>query len=618
LKHEEYTKKTKGQEVLCAPACGQANLCGLCVVVVHFSEKITRALILWMFYITKIPCFMNRLYNVLLQTSFLFLVFVSSNSVNSQPILSFSSVVSGLTEPVDIVPEPGSTRLFIVEQGGNIRIVNGGTVVGTPFLTITSLLALGGESGLLSMAFHPNYLSNRYFFVYYTNTLGEITVARYSAPTADDADEGSGVVLLTIPKGNTNHNGGKLIFGPDGTLFFGTGDGGSSNDPPNNAQNGSSLLGKMIRLNVDNFATPPYYTIPADNPFTGASPIRDEVWALGLRNPWRWSFDRTSWDMWIADVGQGDYEEVNYATIANSAGANYGWRCREGLHANPNIAPCTPTGGTLIDPVFEYTHNGITGGFSITGGYVYHGTAWPSLNNYYICADYVSGNVFLRNPANGLAVRQTGLPGNISSFGEDNNGELYAVSRTGGTLYSIGVSAVLPVSLVRFSGAHFTGFNELKWTSASEQNTQKYIVEYSLDGRNYLPAGEVAAGSNINGGSYSFKHYINNSGLIRYRLSMMDIDQSSRYSPIILISSSGSKELKIYPTIITNNSLQVLSGFEIQKIDVFTPDGKRVHTKDINGQSGYFSIPLPALQKGMYLVRLTGNGFGQTEKVFIQ
>lgn len=561
---------------------------------------------------------MNRLVNTLLHTVLVSAFLISFQRVQGQPVLSFSSVVTGLTEPVDIVPEPGSNRLFIVEQGGTIRIVNGSTLLSPAFLNITSLLAIGGESGLLSMAFHPDYLNNGYFFVYYTNTAGEITIGRFSALTANDADESSGVVLLTIPKGNTNHNGGKLNFGPDGTLFFATGDGGGSDDPPNNAQTGTSLLGKMIRLDVDNFATPPYYTIPADNPFTGASPIRDEIWSLGLRNPWRWSFDRVNWDVWIADVGQGDYEEVNHTSIVNSFGANYGWRCREGLHANPNIAPCTPAGGTLVDPVFEYTHNNTTGGFSITGGYVYHGSVWAPLNGYYICADYVSGNMFLRNVTTGQTTRQSAVINSISSFGQDNNGELYAVSRTGGALYSIGVSAVLPVSLVRFSGSHLTGYNELKWTTATEQNTQKYIVEYSTDGRNYVPAGEVAAGSNINGGSYSFKHYINNTGLIRYRLNMMDIDQSARYSPIILISSSGDRELKIYPTVITNNTLQVISGFDVQKIELFTTDGKQVYTKDINGQNGYFNIPLPALQKGMYMVRLTGNGFGQTEKVFIQ
>lgn len=562
---------------------------------------------------------MNRLINTLVPTVFVFAILISSQRMQGQPVLSFTSMVTGLTNPVDIVPEPGSSRLFVVEQGGTVRIVNGTTLISTPFLDITSLLSLGGERGLLSMAFHPNYTSNGYFFVYYTNTSGAITIARYSAASANDADESSGVVLLTIAhSANANHNGGKLNFGPDGTLFFATGDGGSSDDPANNAQTGTSLLGKMIRLNVDNFATPPYYTIPADNPFTGASPIRDEIWALGLRNPWRWSFDRLNWDVWIADVGQNDYEEVNATTLVNSFGANYGWRCREGLHANPNISSCAPTGGTVVDPLFEYTHNNTTGGFSITGGYIYHGSAWPALANHYICADYVSGNMFLRNVVNGQTTRQSAVINNISAFGEDNNGELYAVSRSGGALYSIGVSAVLPVNLVRFSGTHATGYNDLKWTTASEQNIEKFIVEYSPDGRNYLPAGEVMASSNSNGSSYSFKHVINNSGLLRYRLTMLDIDQSRRYSPVILIAGNDQKELKIYPTIITNNTLQVISGFGVQKIELFTTDGKQVYTKDINGQNGYFNIPLPALQKGMYMVRLTGDGFGQTEKVFIQ
>ncbi|MEO8406240.1 MAG: PQQ-dependent sugar dehydrogenase [Chitinophagaceae bacterium] len=549
----------------------------------------------------------------------LLVLLFSFQQINSQPVLQLTSLVSGFTNPVDAVPEPGSNRMFIVEQTGAIRIANGATVLGTPFLNINSLLNLSiDERGLLSMAFHPNYLLNRYFFVYYTNLAGDITVARYQRDVTnpDIADPTSGLVLLTIPKPFDNHNGGKLNFGPDGMLYFGTGDGGSGNDPNENGQNGNSLLGKMIRLNVDNFTTPPYYTIPADNPFVGDPSIRDEIWALGLRNPWRWSFDKATGDMWIADVGQGAWEEVDVRSADSVNGANYGWRCREGNHATPGVPACTPSGGTYVPPIFEYGHDMTTGGFAITGGYVYHGSAWPALDNYYVCADYVSGNVWLVRP-DGSSVRQAGLTGNISGFAQDNNGELYALSRTAGALFTISVNAVLPVNLISFYGNHFTGRNELRWRTGSEENTQKFIVEYSTNGTDYLTAGEVLATSNSNGSSYTFSHYTNTLGTIKYRLRVVDIDQASKYSPIILLGDKN-YDIKVYPTIITGNALQVNSGPSIQRVDMYSLDGKLIFTKILNGVSGYFSVPLPAVQSGMYLVQLTADDVKQTEKILIR
>jgi glucose/arabinose dehydrogenase len=538
----------------------------------------------------------------------------------SIPVVGFSQKVTGLNQPVDIVAEPGSTRLFIVNQTGTIRIYNGTSLVGGNFLDLTSIISGGGERGLLSMAFHPNYLSNHYFFVYYTNIAGSIEIARYqrSAGSADAADFGSAQTILTIPHPSfANHNGGKLNFGPDGNLYFATGDGGDSNDPGNNSQNGNSLLGKMIRLNVDNFDTPPYYTIPSNNPFTSDPAIRDEVWALGLRNPWRWSFDRANGDMWIADVGQGLNEEVNHLTPALSDSANYGWRCREGLSATPGITPaCTPTLGTTVNPIFQYGHSNTTGGFSITGGYVYRGSTYPALVGWYVTADYVSGNTWIVAP-DGFSRRQGGLASNIAGFGEANNGELFAVSRTGNSLLQVIVTAVLPVNLVKFTGKEFTGMNELRWTTAMEENTEKFIVEYSLDGRDFAVAGAVQSSGNPNGDSYSFKHYIANERVIQYRLRIQDIDASSKLSPVITVGSK-SKDVKLYPTVISNKTIQVISGPAIERIEVYTLTGQKVYTKDMSGASGYFNVPLPTLQKGMYLVRLMGEDFQKTEKIVIE
>lgn len=562
---------------------------------------------------------MKHLYSLLLPAAFLCTTFFLSKTTVSQPVLGFTVVSSSVSQPVDVVAEPGSNRMFVVQQNGIIRIVDGTTTIATPYLNIAYLInTSGSERGLLSLAFHPDYLTNGYLFVYYTNLAGDITIARYSRDelSPDSASVLSGVVLLTIPKPFSNHNGGKLNFGPDGKLYFATGDGGDANDPGNNAQSGSSLLGKMIRLDVENFTTAPYYSIPADNPFTGASPIRDEVFALGLRNPWRWSFDRSNGDIWIADVGQDNWEEVNHLAFADARGANYGWRCIEGTHANPAVGACTPADGVYQPPIFEYTHSAATGGFAITGGYVYHGSNFPSLNGYYVTADYSTGNVWLLRP-DGTFVFQDDLPNTISSFGESNSGELYAVSHNDNTLYSISVAAVLPVTLVRFSGSSMPGYNQLSWSTALEENLRKFVIEYSVNGGDYLVAGELAA-ANPAGSSYSYKHYLNNTGLIRYRLRMEDIDQSKRYSPIISISTQGSRELKIFPTMITNDLLQVVCGFKIAKVDIIAADGRPVYSKDMNGSSGYFSIPLPALQKGMYFARFIGEGVSETQKIFIQ
>lgn len=549
------------------------------------------------------------------------LFFATTHSTNAQPVIGFTSFISGLSSPVDIVNAgDGTNRLFIVEQGGTIRIHNGNTLLATPFLNISTIITAGGERGLLSMAFHPDYENNRYFFVYYNNLSGDITLARYQvqAGNPNEADAGSGVVLITIPKPFDNHNGGDLNFGPDGYLYFGTGDGGSGGDPNNLAQNGTSLLGKMIRIDVNNFSTPPFYTIPPDNPYIADPNIDDRIWALGLRNPWRWSFDRNTNDMWIADVGQGAWEEVNFRSNGNTGGVNYGWRCYEGTPAF-NTANCLPVNNYTF-PIFEYPHNFTTGGFSITGGFVYRGTEYPALQGYYICADFVSGNVWLiiSNGVGGwITRRQSGLPGNISSFGEAENGTLYAVS-LGGNVFKVDVTAVLPVSLISFSGTKQAGYNELKWNTAAVQNTNRFVIEYSRSGTSYFAAGEVPAINQSNDRQYNFKHYNPGPGKLFYRLRIEDNDGTVTYSPVITIAGTESGGIKVFPTIITNNILQVLAEKEVTRINITDSYGRRVLTKEINGQQGYFTVTLPALSKGMYWVQIQSSSGNETVKVIIQ
>lgn len=371
-------------------------------------------------------------------------LFLGLGNVNSQPVISYNTVITGLNLPVDIVNAgDGTNRIFVVEQGGAIKVYNSSFVLQGTFLTVTGL-ATGGEQGLLSLAFHPNYETNGFFWVYYTNAAGNIEVSRYkvSAGNPNQADAASKQVVITIPHPtNANHNGGKLNFGSDGYLYFATGDGGSGGDPPNNAQTGTVLLGKMLRINVSTGTAAPFYTIPPDNPFVSNANVLDEIWALGLRNPFRWSFDRTNGDMWIGDVGQGSREEINYRSAATSAGVNYGWRCYEGNLAF-NTTGCLAQ-SNYVFPVYDYP-NPASLSASVVGGYVYRGSLHPSMQGYYFATDVYSGNLYKINTTGFVTTVQTGLPTLVAGFGETESGELLAVSLNG-TAYSLQPNTPTPV-----------------------------------------------------------------------------------------------------------------------------------------------------------------------------
>ena len=342
--------------------------------------------------------------------------------------IRLEEVASGLQSPVYLTAPAGDARLFVVEQPGRIRVVENGTLASTPFLDITDRVLAGGERGLLSMAFHPRYAQNGFFFVYYTDRSGDIRVERFRV-SADRgrADAASARTILTVPhRDASNHNGGLVAFGPDGFLYLGTGDGGGGGDPRRNGQNPSSLLGKLLRLDVDG-AEP--YTIPAGNPFAARSGGRPEVWATGLRNPWRFSWDAGT--LFVADVGQSAWEEVN-AVAATAAGVNYGWNTMEGAHCYA-ASTCDTTGMTL--PVLEYGHGE---GCSITGGFAYRGSDIPGLRGHFFYSDYCQGWVRSFRLAEGrVADRrewEVGDVGNVTSFGEDSRGELYLLASGGRVL----------------------------------------------------------------------------------------------------------------------------------------------------------------------------------------
>ncbi len=358
-------------------------------------------------------------------------------------------VAGGLDHAVFVTHAPNDPdRLFIVEKQGRIKILDLTTnmLLATPFLDIDSLvgggLSSGDERGLLGLAFHPDYQSNGFFYVNYTNNFGTTAVQRYTVSgNRDVADAGSGLTLMSVFQPFTNHNGGWLGFGPnDGFLYISTGDGGSGNDPGNRAQDiTNQKLGKMLRIDVDGDNGPGgNYGIPADNPFVNEVGD-DEIWAYGLRNPWRPSFDRATGDLYIADVGQGAREEINFQPNDSTGGENYGWRCMEG-NGCTGLSGCTCNDPALTDPIHEYFHNV---GRSITGGYVYRGCAIPSLQGTYFFGDFGSARIwsFTFDGVNmtnftqrnfELSPSSDGFPiGAIASFGEDNDGEVYIVDRAG-------------------------------------------------------------------------------------------------------------------------------------------------------------------------------------------
>jgi len=358
------------------------------------------------------------------------------------PEITLSPLVSGLASPVAVTNAgDGSGRLFVVEQAGRVRLIKSGALQSTPFLDIGAKVSCCSERGLLGLAFPPGYAAKGYFYVYYTDSAGAIAIARYHVTADPDvADPDSGEVLLSVTHARGNHNGGQLAFGPaDGYLYAALGDGGGGGDPDLNGQNTSTLLGKILRMDVESGATP--YAIPAGNPF--ASGVgRPEIWAYGLRNPWRFSFDRQTRDLYIADVGQNHWEEVDFQPAGASGGANYGWNIMEGMHCY-SAATCDQTGLTL--PVTEYDHGQ---GCAIVGGYVYRGRVQPALGGIYFYADECQGRVWGLKKNGSLWESRQLFQAAIkpSTFGEDEAGEIYLADYAGGTLYYL-VSLPLHVYL---------------------------------------------------------------------------------------------------------------------------------------------------------------------------
>ncbi|MDH3308147.1 MAG: PQQ-dependent sugar dehydrogenase [Acidimicrobiia bacterium] len=343
------------------------------------------------------------------------------------PDLTLATAALGLERPIFLDAPAGDTRLFVAEKRGTIRVIKNGSLLAQPFLSLS--VSGGGEQGLLGMAFHPAFASNGRFFVSFTNGTGDSVIAEYFAdPAADTANPAAVRTILTVDQPAGNHNGGMIAFGPDGYLYIGFGDGGGSNDTYGNGQNINTLLGSMVRIDVDGAAP---YTVPPGNPYVGKAGL-DEIWAIGLRNPWRFSFDSGTGDLYIGDVGQSAAEELDFAT-PGLAGLNYGWPIREGTGCRVGSS-CTSAG--LTPPVHQYSH---ADGCSVTGGYVYRG-AIDSLAGTYFYSDFCSGWLRSFRMVDGMATEhrdwttELGVPGSVASFGTDGSGELYVLTYDGRVL----------------------------------------------------------------------------------------------------------------------------------------------------------------------------------------
>ncbi len=481
--------------------------------------------------------------------------------IEAQPVVEFQPVtLSGpsLNQPVDITGcGDGSGRLFIVEKRGTIRIIQNNTVQQDFFLDIRTQVMNSGERGLLGLTFHPQFPDSPYLYVNYvilntiTNRISRFTV---NPNNPNDALENSELIYLEQTGLQTNHKAGDLTFGPDGYLYFAFGDGGGGGDPGNNGQNLSILLAKMVRINVDSAALPLHYSIPTDNPFVGKDGL-DEIWAYGLRNAWRISFDRQTGDFWIADVGQNLWEEIDMIPAGTPGGMNFGWDCQEGNHA---YEPGNCDGNTVYTwPIFEYPHscspcpNGQ--GASITGGFVYRGSRYPKLYGYYIAADYVSDNVWLVHQTNSsppafdvIVQNESGKINDIVSFGEDDDAELYACGLDG-ILYRIADVSTVELVWDGVDAIRIKSGNKVVWTMEDITAVAHFEVERSLqaDFVSYERAGQVLpAQSQI---YYSFTDRYNEHIGVYYRIAAVLTDGSRQYSPVVrLLPDPVSRPALIY------------------------------------------------------------------------
>lgn len=419
-----------------------------------------------------------------MKTLLSFGLLIVSFFVQAQTI-ALQSFATGFSEPLEIT-HAGDSRLFVVQKGGLIRIVNAnGSVNATPFLDLSTLVSTNSERGLLGLAFHPNYATNGFFFVNYSNTAGNTVIAKYSVSANANIANTTGTILMTINQPYSNHNGGSIKFGGDGYLYIAMGDGGSSGDPQGYSQNLSLTninvvsnpsriyLGKMLRIDVNTTAPGLNYGFPSTNPYVNETG-KQEIWAIGLRNPWKFSFNRLNGDLWISDVGQGSVEEIDKVVNPLTAGLNFGWRCYEG-NSTYNITGCAPA-STMTFPFAQYARSG--GACSVTGGYFYTGSMYPNFQNKYFFTDYCDDKIRMVNSAGVITTSTSFSNNNFATFGEDINGELYVAGISSGTIYKVIDSSL---SSSDFENNGFTIFpNPAKELFTIKSSTANLVTKTSI------------------------------------------------------------------------------------------------------------------------------------------
>ena len=554
---------------------------------------------------------------IVMKYSILFLSgFLCSISVFAQPEVDFVPVnVGGLfSSPVDIAnARDNSGRLFIVEKEGRIRIVQNNAILPGYFLDISSSVITTSECGLLGLDFHPNYPATPYIYVFYMRSGPVSRIARFTLNPSDpnDIEENTEFTILDIgghPTNQYNHKAGDLAFGPDGYLYISVGDGGGGDDPDDNGQDSLSLLGKLLRLDVDG-GTP--YAIPPGNPGIGSATYLDEIWVMGLRNPWRFSFD--GGDLWIADVGQGAREEVNFIASGTSGGVNCGWDCFEGSLDHSTSVDCQEDEEAYYRfPIFSYPRNCNQAcpygtGTCVIGGFVYRGSDFPSMNGYYICADRGSNNYWaISHDGSNTTVHLFDGDDQFSSlntFGLDEDGELYAAAN-GGQLYRVVGGEILPVYLTHFEAFPQPSSVLLRWRAENTAEITSFIVERGTRAAHFEPIGTVTPEAGKS--SYSFTDQLPESKLNYYRLVYTLADGNaiiSEMRTVDLRQTERASEVYTHP----GGGLAVRLFSETQQAEVllFTANGKLLSTHLIS--AGYSEIPgTSALFPGIYMVVIKG------------
>lgn len=545
----------------------------------------------------------------------------------SQPSVSFTKIGTfGLLDNITDITGAGdgSGRLFIVEQRGTIRIVNdlgsnNYSLESNFFLDIQTLVTFNGERGLLGMAFHPSFPDSPYVYVNYVRNGSGFTrtnrIARFTVNPDDPNDllESTRRDIIDIegPQGD-NHKGGDIAFGPDGFLYIGTGDGGGANDPGNNGQNLEALLGKILRIDVDAALT---YNIPSDNPFVGQNGL-DEIWMYGMRNPWRLSFDRSTADLWIADVGQGSWEEVNMIPAGEGAGWNMGWDCREGAH-DFDIGQSYCTGQTFVDPVFEYDHSL---GSSITGGFVYRGID-PSYNwfrGHYVAIDYVSERVFIvkQNGNSFASHHHAGIlsTGGVTTFGEDDNGELYAGNQNGDIYKLSFTGGSLPINWDNVKVDRTSLGNKVQWTLHTNLEVDMFEVQRDTKADFSANAKLGQIKSDPNKVNYFYNDPYDRPESIYYRIAAIMKDGSVEYSPIVRVLSD--KEPK--PTLVfdfnTNQwRVNIPKQWQYSHLTLHDVQGKLVFSRKLSDNE-HFDLDSPVVS-GVYFITIRNEDQTWSDKI---